>query len=805
MDLYQQKLSKLEWESIEIPVTINEKKIIEFLKNGFHDVNAKYNDNISLMGFIKITDNDLNHYYLYEKYFQKSIQNYNTKYGLNYTLKTNFKKKDKPKKMDSMKMDNYDNNLNKSNIFEYTLVELCDNFLKKYNEKSSQYVFYYYTLEKLTHVSISIVNKYVLEFVHFILETYKEDINLNYVIKNAQNIIEKNNYTNKFTDIELYNHQKQIYSIFKHNSPKLVLYIAPTATGKTLTPIGLSEKYRIIFVCAARHVGLALAKSALSVGKKIALGFNCNDAEDIRLHFSAAKEYTKNYRTGGIFKVDNSVGDNVEIMICDIKSYLPAMYYMCAFNEKEDIITFWDEPTITMDEMTHPLHTIIQGNWKKNIIPNMVLSSATLPKEEEIHSTISNFRSRFRGDIHSVISHDCKKSIPLVNKNCEICIPHLLWDNYQEILECVEHCENYKTILRYFDLNEIVKFLIYVDEKKYISNERYFIERYFSSIQDINMYNLKNYYLLVLKNLEEDKWTSIYNHFKLKTEKEYDSNAYFITKDAHTLTDGPSIFLAEDINKIAKFCVQQAKIPIQIMNEISESIEYNKKVNNEIDKQDKLFEDGTADISEDSNKMIKDRLTPEMKQIRKKLEDLRNSIKSIELNDLFIPNRKEHLSKWADGKKYKTSFTCDISEPTVVKIMLLKDVDDIWKILLLMGIGVFVEHKNGDYTQIMKDLAQNQKLFMIIASSNYIYGTNYQFCHGYIGKDLENMTQEKTIQALGRIGRNNFQQTYSVRFRDDSLIRKLFVHEKDKPEVINMNKLFNDDEDYDNYMLVENE
>ena len=214
------------------------------------------------------------------------------------------------------------------------------------------------------------------------------------------------------------------------------------------------------------------------------------------------------------------------------------------------------------------------------------------------------------------------------------------------MLACVEHCENYKTILRYFDLNEIVKFLIYVNDEKYISNERYFIDRYFSSIQEVNMYNLKNYYLLVLKNLEEDKWTTIYNHFKLKTDKEYDSNAYFITKDAYTLTDGPSIFLAEDINKIAKFCLQQAKIPSQIMKEIIESIEYNNKVNEEIDKQDKLFEDGTVDISEDSKKMIKDRLTPEMKQIRKKLEDLRNSIKSIELNDLFIPNRKEHISKW---------------------------------------------------------------------------------------------------------------------------------------------------------------
>ena len=233
------------------------------------------------------------------------------------------------------------------------------------------------------------------------------------------------------------------------------------------------------------------------------------------------------------------------------------------------------------------------------------------------------------------------------------------------------------------------------------------------------------------------------------------------------------------------------------MNEINESINFNNKLHIEIDKLEKQFEDGTSNIDENSDKMIKERLPPEMRQIRKKIEDFQNCIKSIELNDLFIPNRKEHIKKWANDKNTPTAFTCDISEPIVVKIMMLKDVDDIWKILLLMGIGVFIEHENGDYTQIMKDLAMHQRLFMIIASSNYIYGTNYQFCHGYIGKDLENMTQEKTIQALGRIGRSNFQQTYSIRFRDDALINKLFVREDNKPEVINMNKLFYDDSDTD--------
>jgi len=53
------------------------------------------------------------------------------------------------------------------------------------------------------------------------------------------------------------------------------------------------------------------------------------------------------------------------------------------------------------------------------------------------------------------------------------------------------------------------------------------------------------------------------------------------------------------------------------------------------------------------------------------------------------------------------------------------------------------------------------------------------------------LTQEKIIQAMGRIGRNNIQQTYTLRFRDDAQILKLFTSETDKPEIINMNLLFN--------------
>ena len=53
------------------------------------------------------------------------------------------------------------------------------------------------------------------------------------------------------------------------------------------------------------------------------------------------------------------------------------------------------------------------------------------------------------------------------------------------------------------------------------------------------------------------------------------------------------------------------------------------------------------------------------------------------------------------------------------------------------------------------------------------------------------MTQEKCIQAMGRVGRNKLQHNYSIRFRDDELINKLFTEEKNKPEVENMALLFN--------------
>jgi hypothetical protein len=277
-----------------------------------------------------------------------------------------------------------------------------------------------------------------------------------------------------------------------------------------------------------------------------------------------------------------------------------------------------------------------------------------------------------------------------------------------------------------------------------------------------------------------------------KTETFDYSQMFLTTKDAYSLTDGPTIFLTDSIEKVAHFFIQEANIPQKIMEDIMKTIDFNNDVNKKIIELEKKIEDIQKDGDEKKDKKeknTKEKNTKESARFVQELKLTQQLIKATVLNNIFIPNKVEHYKKWAKNMETSTSFTCNIDEADVVKIMSF-DIDCTWKVLLLLGIGVFTTHTNAEYTELMKQLAREQKLFLIIANSDYIYGTNYQFCHGFLSKDL-NLTQEKIIQAMGRIGRNNIQQTYTVRFRDDEQISKLFTSETEKPEIINMNRLFN--------------
>jgi hypothetical protein len=850
MDLTQSKLTRVEWDSIETPISEDEKAILQMIQEGFSNIQITKNKTQSLFTFLKVEQNAENEQFLYDKYFHPLIERIVRKYNIGFSQNNSKEAKGggpikKIKSIDALRIQNLEANLdaNKKTIFEFIFLEFCQELCRLFSKGDTKYAYFLYTLIQFRKASISAINVHVLQFVNSAIELVKAKTDLSEIIERAYVFIEKNPYLMEYEDKVLFSHQKELFQIFNRpttieQTPKLVLYIAPTGTGKTLSPLGLSQRYRIIFVCVARHIGLALAKSAISMEKKIAFAFGTQTADDIRLHYYAAVDFTKDWRSGGIRKVDNSNGTKVEIMICDVKSYLTAMHYMLAFNSKEEIITYWDEPTITMDYETHDLHETIHRNWVENKIPNIVLSCATLPQEEEILDTISDFRERFTGDfanvdIHTIHSYDCRKSIPILTKDGFCALPHMMYSNHSDLLECIAHCEQNKTLLRYFDLQEIVAFAFYINKNR-LAPEEILVTNYFTSIEDITMNSLKLYYLKLLRYIPAESWPTIYQNMILLRKPKYIATAnssanlkksvsldvsnsqsviskplmrtnsissmttptsagvLITTEDAWTLTDGPTIFLTEDATKIGQFYIQQSNIPSVIFQTLLNKILNNQDLAEKIDRLEKELED--SDVKESTEKKTKakekddDNKSAEIKKLYKDLEALRKQVRTVVLDPEYIPNTKPHQTKWK-GSIDPLAFCPNIDEFTVKEIMSLA-VDNTLKVLLLLGIGLFVEGLNARYLEVMKGLAQNQDLFIIIASSDFIFGTNYNFCHGFIGKDMSKMTQAKTIQCLGRIGRSAIQSTYTVRFRDDDFIYNLFRTEPVKIEAINMSKLF---------------
>uniref|UniRef100_A0A6C0I5B4 Uncharacterized protein n=1 Tax=viral metagenome TaxID=1070528 RepID=A0A6C0I5B4_9ZZZZ len=830
MDVTQQKLSRSEWETIEVPVPESEKKILSMIIKGYDHLNIKTNAAQSLYSFTKVEQSPDVEYYLYTKYFEstvnKLIEQY--KFGSTKARPKGSGSDVKPMKgADLIRIQNTDATIsqNTSHIFEFLLLDLAKELMKLLSKDNDKYARYLYTLIQLKKSSIADQNSYLLHFIDSVIDFANEQTEPSEIIGNAYEFIERNPYLLKFEDRVLFSHQKELFYLCKEKAdvPKLILYTPPTGTGKTLSPIALAGKHRIIFVCVARHIGLALAKAAISMEKKVAFAFGCTTASDIRLHYFSALDYTVNKRSGGIGKVNNSVGDNVEIMICDVQSYLTAMHYMMAFNPVESIITYWDEPTITMDYEDHPLHETIHRNWLNNQIPTVILSCATLPTELELQPVFTDFKDKFGlAEIHTISSFDCKKSIPILNKSGECVLPHYLFPEYDDLVACVNYCRTHKTLLRYFDLTEIIQFVEFLDTQNMIE-EAYMIDQYFAlGIANITMSSLKEYYLDVLTHLKSQHWPTIYKYMMMNRKKKFakttttgsssaSSGISFTTSDAHTLTDGPTIFLANDVMKIGTFYIQQSNIPPAVFQTILAKIAKNDEVIREIERLERDIEEkeskgqGGSSTSEGNDKVkvkSSERISKESQAMVDRINRLRKEIKLVALDPKYIPNTRQHQQIWCPAAETAETSDCSGSTVTVnqdcfvasigedmAKTIMLLEIDNHLKVLLLLGIGMFLD-SNLQYMEIMKQLADEQRLFIIIASTDYIYGTNYQFCHGIVGKDLTNMTQQKTLQAMGRIGRNHVQQQYTIRFRDDEMIMRLFSEPAVNLEAENMCRLF---------------
>jgi len=280
MDLNQRKLTKYEWDSIEIPISEQEKMILNMIVNGYNDVNIRINLHNSILTFLKIEYSEKMEDHLYNKYLKEDVEKLESKLKSIYPdyVIVRIEANAKINSADKIRLDRNDEaSIKKEDVYEFVLLYNAEKMVHyKKRDNNVKFSFYYYTLYMLIKNNVSHVNRHLKKFCIDLLDKFNGDVSFLTIIENATSFIEKNDKLLKYADLTLYSHQKEIFTICKNPKPKLILYMAPTGTGKTLTPLALSHGNKIIFVCAARHVGLAFARAAIAMNKKIAFALSRN-------------------------------------------------------------------------------------------------------------------------------------------------------------------------------------------------------------------------------------------------------------------------------------------------------------------------------------------------------------------------------------------------------------------------------------------------------------------------------------------------------------------------------------------------
>jgi arsenate reductase-like glutaredoxin family protein len=158
MDLNQIKLSKSEWESIEVPVSTSEQQVLKLIMNGYHNVNIRTNMHHSMFSYLKIEYNEDMEDYLYNKYFSETINEIVKKYSIDF-IHIQVNSNPLVKKIDIIRVQqNTESSLKKIGIYEYVLIETIEKRFYQYSNLMK-----YFELENFSYGELNIYEKLISE------------------------------------------------------------------------------------------------------------------------------------------------------------------------------------------------------------------------------------------------------------------------------------------------------------------------------------------------------------------------------------------------------------------------------------------------------------------------------------------------------------------------------------------------------------------------------------------------------------------------------------------------------------------
>ena len=200
MDLKQIKLSKSEWDGIEISVSKSELDILRLITSGFLNVNLKVNKTNSIFTHLKIEYNPQIEEFLYVKFFADKIklmvEKYNIlfiRFGADPTTKKNKNNLVelenniyyinvasivRLKSSDQIRLSRLNSLNDDTNMYEVVLYNHLEQMIEhKYSNKKT-WIYFYYTLTKLIQNNVEKVNKHLKEIIQTFIKNYEPDVDL---------------------------------------------------------------------------------------------------------------------------------------------------------------------------------------------------------------------------------------------------------------------------------------------------------------------------------------------------------------------------------------------------------------------------------------------------------------------------------------------------------------------------------------------------------------------------------------------------------------------------------------------------
>ena len=201
MDIVSQiKLSKSEWDSIEVPVSEQEKTILELVVAGYHSVNIKVNNTVSLFTFLKIEFSEKMEDYLYNNYLRAIVLELIKDHKITY-IKIEVDPKIQIKSADKIRLERNDaSKLKDQDLYEFVILATLKNVFRNRLDKDL-FTLHLFTLYKLMRNNVIRVNRHIVAIAHKVLLEHRDDLDLYSVVVNAVRYIEKNPSLLKYADL----------------------------------------------------------------------------------------------------------------------------------------------------------------------------------------------------------------------------------------------------------------------------------------------------------------------------------------------------------------------------------------------------------------------------------------------------------------------------------------------------------------------------------------------------------------------------------------------------------------------------